>query len=88
MDDLIDRHAAIDALGGEPIAYTEYEEGLHDKWIDAKENIEALPSAQPEIIWCKKCKYSDDMPIADGRYWCNYHNGFFAFCSEAKRKEE
>ena len=48
MDDLISRQAAIDALGGEPIAYTEYEQGLHDKWIDAKENIEALPSAQPE----------------------------------------
>lgn len=88
MADLIDRQAAIDALGGEPIAYTEYEQGLHDKWIDAKENIEALPSTQPEIIRCMECKYSDDMSISDGRYWCNYHYGYFKFCSEAKRKEE
>ena len=57
MADLIDRQAAIDALGGEPIAYTEYEQGLHDKWIDAKENIEALPSTQSEIIRCKECKW-------------------------------
>ena len=88
MDDLISRQAVIDALGGEPLPYTEYEQGLHDKWIDAKENIETLPSAQPEIIQCKECKYADDMPIADGKYWCNYHNGYFSFCSEAKRKEE
>ena len=46
--ELISREAAIDALGGEPMAYTEYEQGLHDKWIDAKQNIEELPSAQPE----------------------------------------
>ena len=41
-----------------------------------------------ELIRCKECKYADDMPIADGRYWCNYHKGYFSFCSEAKRKEE
>lgn len=88
MNDLISRQAAINALGGEPLAYTEYEQGLHDKWIDAKENIEALPSTQPKIIKCRECKYANDMPIADGRYWCNYHNGYFSFCSEARRKEE
>lgn len=41
-----------------------------------------------ELIQCKECKYADDMPIADGRYWCSYYNGYFSFCSEAKRKEE
>ena len=57
MDDLISRQAAIDALGGEPMEYTEYEQGLHDKWIDAKQNIEALPSAEPEIIRCRDCEH-------------------------------
>ena len=51
MGDCISRQDAIDALGMEPMAYTEYEQGLHDEWIDAKENIEALPSAQPEQRW-------------------------------------
>ena len=55
MDDLISRLEAIDALGVEPLAYTEYEQGLHDKWIDAKENIEALPPAQTED-WMEKNK--------------------------------
>lgn len=62
MSDLIERQAAIDALGGEPMAYTEYEYGLHDKWIDAKENIEALPSAEPEwnemVVICDCCGHA------------------------------
>ena len=56
-NDSISRQAAIDALGAEPMAYTEYEQGLHDEWIDAKENIQALPSAQPEIIHCESCEH-------------------------------
>lgn len=50
VGDVIDRQAAIDALGVEPLAFSEYEEGLHTMWTDAKESIEALPSAQPERL--------------------------------------
>ena len=51
MNDLISRQAAIDALGVEPLEYTDYEEGLHTMWADAKEALEKLPSAQPEPQW-------------------------------------
>lgn len=47
-DDVIYRQDAIDALGEEPFAFMDYEQGLHDKWVDDKEAIEQLPSAQPE----------------------------------------
>ena len=62
MDDAISRQAAIDALGMEPMAYTEYEQGLHDEWIDAKENIEALPSAQ-RWIPCSERLPEDDVEV-------------------------
>lgn len=62
--DTINRQEAIDALGMEPMAYTEYEQGLHDKWIDAKENIEALSSAQPQRMrgrWINEQLIPDDI---------------------------
>ena len=51
MSDYIDRQAAIDALGIEPVAFSEYENGLHDKWEDNVEALMKLPSAQPETQW-------------------------------------
>lgn len=47
VSDMIYRQMAIDALGAEPLAISEYEEGLHTMWTDAKESIEQLPPAQP-----------------------------------------
>ena len=50
MSDLIDKQAAIDAL----IEWY----GCKPNDIEAFEEIlEALPSAQPEIIRCKDCKW-------------------------------
>ena len=50
MNDLISRRQAIDAI-----------DELHDKpnaWLDlAVDALEKLPSAQPEIIYCKDCKH-------------------------------
>ena len=96
MDDLISRQAAIDALEKEkPTPFVNkdgsidpFGAGRQNQWYRDGIAIMNLPSAQPEIIWCKDCKHAEDMSIADGRYWCNYHNGYFSFCSEAKRKEE
>lgn len=51
MDDLISRQAAIDAIGIEPFAFSEYESGLHDKWEDDVEALMKLPSAKPEQRW-------------------------------------
>ena len=60
MSDLIDRQAAIDAfdctneliVGGE--AYARNVVNYINKVVD---KIKDLPSAQPEIIRCKDCKY-------------------------------
>ena len=56
MSDLIDRDAAIDTLADMPCKSDE--DGY--VWIvrsDAWARIDALPSAQPEIIRCKDCEY-------------------------------
>jgi hypothetical protein len=84
MDDLISRQAAIEALGVEPLAYAEYEQGLHDKWIDIKQNIEALPSAQPEIIRCNSCKHwtqSTGKMNGYGLGRCDFHDAYLVACS-------
>ena len=51
--------------------------------------VMALPSAEPEIIRCRDCKFTDeDGPIADGRYWCIIHESFMYFCSDAERRTD
>ena len=68
--------------------YKEYIVPLREEENDCGLMVNAVIRVQPELIRCVNCKYSDDMAIADGRYWCNYHNGYFKFCSEGERKEE
>jgi len=48
--DLIERQAAIDALGEKPLAWTEgeYELGLQNQWQSDVDALNGLPSAQPE----------------------------------------
>ena len=79
-DDCISRQAAIDAIIEAGI--TEYDETL------AIEQVEKVPSVQPEIIRCKDCKHRGEKPIADGRYWCELHDTFMYYCSDAERREE
>ena len=59
--DLIERQAAIDALGEKPLAWMEgeYELGLQNQWQLDVDALKALPSAQPEIIHCWECIYYD-----------------------------
>ena len=47
MSDTISRQAAIDALSQYPF----------EKVVNCVSIIEELPSAQPEIVRCKDCKY-------------------------------
>lgn len=79
-DDLIDRQAAIDAvfhLSTDCVS-----------WLDAVvDMLDALPSAQPEIIQCKDCMYKGSNPISDGRYWCVIHGAYMYYCSDAERKK-
>ncbi len=93
--DLISRKEAIDRIeshlrtGDElyPLTYT-------DKVVNHGIEIAAscvynLPSAQPEIVRCKDCKFTDgERPIADGRYWCVLHSSFMYFCSDAERRDD
>ena len=54
MDDLISRQAAIDALDKRfdniPIEQT-------TEILQLRRDLRQLPSAQPEIIYCKDCKH-------------------------------
>jgi len=69
MSDLIDRQAAIDA-----IVNTVSRIGLHDNSEAARygatfrqheiiDIIESLPSAEPEIVRCKDCKYYNPIGV-------------------------
>ncbi len=61
-------------------------------WSKSRDVIERilnkLPSTQPEIIRCKDCKHRGEKPIADGRYWCDIHDTFMYYCSDAERRSD
>ena len=91
MDDLISRQAAIDAL----------EDATFD-FEACKIVLEQLPSAQPEIIRCKDCKwwdrYNDNNGYCMAAKSCTYtshwdiqirrtYDGDF-YCAHAEPEEE
>ena len=76
--DLIDRQAAIDAV-------TPFDDEYR-----IRDAIENLPSAQPETIRCRECKYND-MPPTAGNAGCTLLYGMTnqnGFCSLAERRED
>ena len=91
--DLIDRQAAIDALLEEVRLvdgyYVENDEVI-DK-DDAIEAIRLLPSAQPEIIRCRDCKWwsNDDYRECSSP---NYDDGYVTpagfYCGYAERRTD
>ena len=94
MDDLISRQAAIDEL--KRISFSHWfecgeylsEDTREIKIISsskALEVIEALPSAQPEIVRCKDCKWkqgSECVRFAEVRPFPD------DFCSRAERRTD
>ena len=80
MSDLISRQAAIDAIRGE------IEINGYSHVVDV---LEQMPSAQPEIIHCKECKFytemRQDLDTGICRLACR-HLGGDGFCSEAELK--
>ena len=72
--DLISRQEAIDALGEEPEIWFEddndYDLGMRAQWRIDVSALKALPSAEPEIIYCKDCKKHNLPPYCyyQGRY--------------------
>ena len=73
MDDLISRQQAIDDIWTvSPLAC------LDRKWVDRW--LRQLPSAQPEIIRCKDCKYHYKGICPIERYF-----SLDGFCSRGER---
>ena len=79
MEELISRQDAIDEIRKCRFV------------VDAIEKIRGLPSAEPEIIRCKDCKYSDEnwrrvsvkwLPCMDVRTGSNW------YCASAERKTD
>ena len=83
MSDSIYRHEAIRIITSH--------NGVVDKSV-AKRLLLQMPSAEPEIIHCKDCKYWTHINRTN-RYWCKTDDGLFDlnplpddFCSRAKRR--
>lgn len=100
MDDLISRQAAIDALNEEEYpCESDYDEGYMAALDKAVWIIEKwLPSAQPEIIRCKDCRFAILTYDGDCKY-CQYLEGEFGltdavyfdgndYCSHAERRTD
>jgi hypothetical protein len=89
MNDLIDRQVAIDALNKLKI----YRPLDSDRYVisDCLNKIVNLPSAQPEVIRCKKCKFYTKMRTDLKTGICSLacrHLGDDGFCSEAERRSD
>ena len=85
MERLISLQAAIDAVK---------EAVVSAEWEYAEQALERLPSAQPEIIRCKDCKYMTEHYDTDGNapYWtCSeWDSGtdYDGFCHYAERRTD
>ena len=92
MNDLISRQAAIDALDGKiEITGRTNAEAVKGYVRLVKDRLERLPSAQPEIVRCKDCKYRDEnwrrvsvrwLPCMDVRTGSNW------YCGSAEKKDD
>ena len=79
MNDLISRQAAIDVA--DAVWSVTGDKNVAKVW----DQIKDLPSAQPEIIYCKDCKWkqgAECVRFADVRPFPS------DFCSRAERREE
>lgn len=87
MSDLISRQAAISHVDDVPYIKDHPNVGL--LW---KAWIESLPSAQPEIIRCKNCRYyqdnNDGYPHINCKWDANETPDADDFCSGAERRTD
>lgn len=86
-DDSISRSAAINVVK----KYLRINKDLFDA---IEYELGNLPSAQPEIVRCRECKYWTHIKRTN-RYWCKTDDGLFDlnpspddFCSRAKRRTD
>lgn len=82
--DCISRQMAIDALK-EKVFHN-----LSDEYYGAMQVLDELPSAQPDIIRCKDCKYCEHWYADKGRCFLWHEGGIDVFeegfCNYAKRR--
>ena len=87
MSDLISRQAAIDAWKADFKGYVDSLDLLRDDYNGIMEYIDETPSAQPEIIHCRDCKWHngeiDQCNVQICASMCSED-----FCSKAERREE
>ena len=100
MGRLLDENNVIDALEkvasffpykipGKGETYDKYNEAWNDAIGRAEIEIKKLPSAQPELIMCKDCKFADgEATTSNGMYWCIVHGTYMRYCSDAKRRTD
>lgn len=68
--------------------------GNQHRWEEAEEyqriidRFMSFASTQLEIVRCKDCIHRGEKPIADGRYWCEIHDTFMYYCSDAERRAD
>ena len=103
--DAISRQAAIDALGEEPPVWYEGEDEVAERnqWRRDVEAIKTLPSAQPEIVRCKDCKWWDKKDDSPYGYCMAMKHGFMSshweigiyrtykgdfYCADAERRTD
>ena len=98
MRDLIDRQKAIDTLEEPPKVPDTWSDesaiGEREQWEKDVKALNSLPSAQPEIIRCRDCKYWDQTwqsSCGPGYYYCimidMVTNGDF-YCADAERRQD
>lgn len=103
MSDLISRQEAIDAIefgityakaiDPETGEVKELFQASNDELRKAEDRIKHLPSAEPEIIRCRDCKYWDttwESAWAKDYHYCPLIDGTSKgdwYCADAERKE-
>lgn len=91
MADLINRQAAIAAIRASTSKYTGFMEMEMYTDDDAVEAIEGLPSAQPEIIYCKDCVHNIITRPNAGNALCEIYDGMYdlyGYCHEGERRQD
>ena len=87
--DLIERQAAIELIHSlypsSPIMPMNRKrwKKKYKPYIEAEKALEMLPSAEPEVIHCKDCKYIRYDTIFK-QAWCNHPKGVTMVCDDAK----
>ena len=89
MDDLISRQQAIDTVIDELDMIDHVPQWVFDR---VERRLKWLSSIQPEIIYCKDCKYSEYHKLYGDRF-CQYDNIVHVvpdlhYCGYAERRAE